>query len=138
MLNKIKKLLNYEIYSYIFWGITTTIFNIVAYNILCEMVEYWIANIVSIVLGKVYAYFVNKIFVFKSKCDTFEQLIKEIISYILTRGFTGIIDFWGVVFFVNCVSLDEKISKYIITFIIIILNYRFGKKIVFVKNKRKR
>lgn len=137
-MEKIKKLINSEIFSYVFWGATTTLFNIVVYSILCEFIEYWIANIFAIVSGKIYAYFVNKIFVFKSKCDSLEQLIKEIVSYILTRGATGIVDFFGVVILVTGLSMDEKISKYIITITVIILNYILGKKIVFVqKNKKK-
>lgn len=135
--DKIEKIVHNEIVSYIFWGATTTLVNLALYTILCYIVEYWIANIIAIIIGKLYAYFVNKLFVFKSKCGSLKDLIKEIISYIMTRGFSGLIDFFGVIILVEGLAFGEKFAKYFVTVIDILLNYILGKKVVFVNNKKR-
>lgn len=135
MREKLWKFVHSEIFSYIFWGVTTTLVNIIVYTVFCQFIEYWVANIVAIITGKVYAYFVNKCFVFKSKCDNLKELLKEIFVYILTRGFSGLVDFFGVVILVEGIGANENIAKYIITVIVMILNYVFGKMVVFTSKK---
>lgn len=129
-----KKIWNKEFISYAFWGLTTTILNIVLYALLCYLMEYWIANIIAIVTCKVYGYFTNKFIVFKSKCENFVAVLKELIMYIVTTGFSGLIDFFGVILLVEVMTVDEQISKYIITMVVILVNYVLRKKLVFKKD----
>lgn len=129
----IYRLLNRETIAYVFWGISTTLINIAVYSLLCFLIDYKIANIIAIVTGKVYAYFVNKYFVFRHRCLDWRELLKEIGSFVATRGFSGVIDYFGVILLVEIFSVEKKISKYVITILVMIMNYIFGKWIVFKK-----
>lgn len=127
---------NKEFLSYVFWGASTTAVNLILYHIFNHFMNYKMANFIAILLCKVYAYIVNKFFVFKNRTIGIKALLKEIIRYIYTRGATGIIDFFGVIFLVELGLCSENVSKYIITGLVIVLNYILGKKIVFIKETK--
>lgn len=131
----VKKIANKEVLSYGFWGVTTTLVNIIIYSVLCIFIDYKIANLIAIIVGKTYAYFVNKFFVFKSHCKNVKELMKEIGSFAVTRGFSGVVDYFGVLFCVEILRIDKQISKYLVTAIVMIMNYIFGKFVVFSKKK---
>lgn len=131
-----KEIWKNEFISYAFWGFTTTVLNVVIYSILCYILEYWIANIIAIVACKIYSYFTNKFFVFKSHCDNFAALIKELMMYILTTGFSGMVDFFGVLFCVEILIVGQQNAKYIITVVVILVNYVLRKKFVFENTNR--
>lgn len=137
MKKSIHKILQNEMVSYVFWGATTTAVSIAVYTLLGYAVDYKIANFASIIIGKVYAYFVNKLFVFKSACGSLQELLKEIAAYILSRGFTGAVDFFGVIILVEGFSIGQNLAKYAVMAVVIALNYFLGKKAVFVKRKGK-
>lgn len=126
-----KKIWNKEFISYVFWGLTTTILNIVLYALLCYWMKYWIANIIAIVTCKVYSYFTNKFLVFKSKCDNLIAVIKELVTYILATGVSGLVDFFGVLLLVEVMMVDQQIAKYIIAIVVMLVNYVLRKKFVF-------
>lgn len=126
-----KKIWNKEFISYAFWGLTTTVLNIVLYSFLCCVLEYWIANMIAIIACKIYSYFTNKFFVFKSHSDNLLALIKELVMYIVTTSFSGLLDFFGVIFLVEMIALNEQIAKYIITVAVMLANYVLRKKLVF-------
>lgn len=132
----LKSLLNWrELISYGIFGVATTIVNIVLYQCFLFFIDYKVSNLIAIVGAKLFAYFVNKKFVFHSKCANMKELCNEIIRFIVTRGFTGVIDYFGVIFLVEVVQCDKSYSKYIIQVVVIILNYIFGKKMVFNKKR---
>lgn len=131
MRNLWRKFWNKEFILYAFWGLTTTVLNIVLYGLLCYIIEYWIANMIAIVACKIYSYFTNKFFVFKSHCENLLALIKELTMYILTTGFSGLVDFFGVLFLVEILTVNQQNAKYIITVIVILVNYVLRKKLVF-------
>lgn len=132
---KMKKILwNKEVFWYAFFGFTTMIVGIAIYQgfVYCGM-DYKLANLFSLVLGKLYAYIMNKFFVFKVRSKNFVEWMKEFFRFFITRGATGLIDYFGVIILVEVFSVGEIISKYILQVIVIILNYILGKKIVFKK-----
>ena len=63
--------------------------------------------------------------------------MKECLKFIVARGFTGVVDYFGVIFMVDMLKIDENISKITIQVLVIILNYIFGKLLVFNKKKNK-
>ncbi len=119
-----------ELVRYGFWGVITVLFSMFSYALFVKILDYKIANLVSIILTKAFAYFTNKKFVFKTNTNIREQ-IKEIFKFILTRGFTGIIDWVGLIVFVEVFLIDDIISKSIMIVITTILNYILGKYAVF-------
>lgn len=133
LMDKIKK--HEELIKYGFWGCITVLFTIVSYTILSYYFDYKVANLISIILTKVFAYFTNKMFVFKSKASGSEQ-ITEIIKFAITRGITGVIEWSGMIFLVEVLSIDDFAAKIGMIFIITILNYLFAKFSVFKKTDR--
>lgn len=132
--HKIKELVCYGIF-----GSATTIFNIIIYQIFYLWVDYKIANLIAIIGSKIFAYVVNKQFVFKTKCENIYSLFLEMFRFIITRGFTGILDYFGLILLVEVFACNQIYSKYFLQLVVIVLNYIFGKKTVFVnKNKKER
>ena len=137
-MNKIKELIkkHKEFISYGFWGGVTTLLHIVLFWILIKLgIKYYIANIITLITIKTLCYFVNKIFVFKSKCKNKKELSKEVIKYIFSRLFTMVIDYFGLILLVEVFKINEVIGKVIILIIVVIINYFLCKKYVYKKGK---
>ncbi len=134
----LKKVFSREFITYGVFGVLTTLVNILIFKLLFEnlAVAYGIANIVAVLAAKVFAYITNKLFVFRSHCTNLKELFLEIVKYVFARGFTGLIDIFGMFFAVEVLHADEMITKYIIQVIVIILNYILGKKVVFKKHDK--
>ena len=64
------------------------------------------------------------------------QMILELCRFILARGLTGLLDFFGLIALVELCGWNERISKIAIMLLVIVLNYVLGKKAVFVKKER--
>lgn len=137
MIKWIKNSLNNEIVRYTISGGIVTLTNAAGYFILLNIgVVYTAANIISLVMSKVVGYLLNKFWVYKSHNSSFKQMLMELIRFILARGFTGLIDFFGLIVMVELIGVNERISKIIIMLIVIVLNYILGKKAVFIKNEK--
>ena len=117
-----------EIISYTIWGAITTVINIGTFQLLFFLgVNYRISNQIALILTIIVAYIVNKIFVFKSRCSNSKALLGEIIRFTVTRGFTMLIDYFGLIILSNVVLLDPQVGKFITTFIVVFINYLLGK-----------
>jgi putative flippase GtrA len=129
----LKKIFNREVFNYTLWGVLTSLWNIgIFQGLLYAGIDYRIANAFALITTKILAYLVNKFFVFKSRCDTPGKLFMEILRFTAARGFTMVLDFFGLIalnFF-----LDPRIGKIITTLVVVILNYILGKFHVFKTN----
>lgn len=135
-MNKIKELLNKykEFIKYGIGGGITTLLHLVLFWVLIKFgLKYYIANIITLITIKTIAYFINKIFVFKSKCNNKKELLSEIIKYILSRLFTMIIDYFGLILLVEVFKINELVGKIIVLIVVVIINYFLCKKIVYKK-----
>lgn len=121
-----------EFGRYFLWGIITVAFNYISYLLFEFFVGYKIGNLLSIISTKIFAYFTNKKYVFKTNTNLYQQ-IKEVIRYILGRTFTGIIDFGGLILLTDYVMINDKIGKIIMIIITTLINYCVGKLFVFKK-----
>ena len=127
--NKYKEFISYGI-----WGGVTTLLHILLFWLLLRIgIKYYIANIITLITIKALAYIINKVFVFKSKCKNNKELGIEIIKYIISRLFTMIIDYVGLIILVEVFRLDEMIGKVIVLIIVVIINYILCKKYVYKK-----
>lgn len=127
-----------ELLLYFLFGVSTTLVNILIYQgLLWSNVDYKVANLCAVILGKIYAYITNKKFVFKSKCNSFRDTVKEFFRFVYARGITGLVDYFGLIVAIEFFDANQIIMKYILQVIIIILNYIFSKLIVF-KSKSNR
>lgn len=140
-MKKIKKLIiKYkELILYIIFGILTMIVSLSSYYILTNTIlnpynalELQIANILSWIICVTFAYITNRKYVFQSKN---KNLLKEIISFYLSRISSLIVDMSLMYIFVTILNYSDSIMKLINQIIITILNYILSKLIVFKKEK---
>ena len=126
-----------EIINYLIVGVLTTLVSIVIYAVFTKLfhVNYMISNIISWICSVSFAYITNKKFVFKSKCDSNKKLLIEIYQFFKYRIFSLVIDVFLMYLFVEVFNIDDMISKVIVQFIVIVLNYVFSKLFVFNKNE---
>ncbi len=122
-----------ELIRYGLVGLSTTIINIAVYQGLLFVLDYKIANIIALVASKTYGYLANKNIVFRSRTDSFTAFLRELMRFIFARGFTAVVDYFGLIMAVELFGFDKVISKYVIQVIVIILNYVLGKFMVFKK-----
>lgn len=125
-----------ELIVYFIFGVSTTLVNILIFQgmVMCG-IDYKIANLFAVVLGKLYAYITNKKFVFCSKCESFSEALKEFLRFVYARGITGLIDYFGLIFMVEYINMNPILSKYGLQAIIIVLNYILSKVLVFKKKR---
>ena len=121
---------------YVIWGFITTVFHLVVFWLLNKVgLDYRIANIIAMVSSKSLAYMCNKFFVYKSKCNSIKELLREMFSFIIARGFTFFVDFFLLIILVDFVHINKMISKIIVLGVVVIINYILGEKFVFKKSR---
>lgn len=138
-MEKIKKLYSqyHEVIVYIFFGACTTLVNLGTYYLLRLLTNwnYNLENIISVSLSILFAYFVNSRFVFRSKARGFKQRLYECFKFISARLVTMLIEVGGVWMMVDLLRISDKLSKLVIQFIVLLLNYIFSKLLVFRSGK---
>ena len=150
-MDKIKKLLNRETILYIIFGVATTVVNYIVfhllYNVLWHQEHSLIANAVAFAAAVIFAFVVNKAFVFESKSWSADTLRREIPPFLAARiGSFGIeeaglflcervLKLGGVVALTlgNTVLDWITIVKVALSIVVVALNYVFCKLLVFRK-----
>lgn len=123
-----------EAFRFVFWGVVTTLANYFSFYLLQKVMAYQIANLISIIFTKVFVYYTNKRFVFRTKTNWKGQ-IGEVFRYVIGRGFTGVVDFVGLIVLVDVFGIDGSIGKMIMIAVIMPLNYILGRVFVFKKDR---
>ena len=132
---------NPELWNYLIVGGLTTVIAIASKFILLGTcldqhngLELQIAEVVSWVLAVLFAFFANRIFVFKSKE---KNIIKELIPFAGGRVFTQLIQMVIMFIFVTLLKLDSNTWVVVFSLICqvmqIVVNYFISKFIVFKK-----
>ncbi len=126
-----------EIINYLIVGVLTTIVSLATYFICTETfldptnkIELQVANIISWILAVAFAYFTNRIFVFKSKN---KNMIKEATSFVGSRIISLLMDMFTMFIIVSVLHFNDKIGKLVSQVIVTIANYIFSKLFVFKK-----
>ena len=141
MINKFKSiyLKNREIIVYLIVGVLTTIVSLgVYYGLVLTIlnpnnaIELQLANISSWVAAVIFAYFANRIFVFRSKD---KNMLKEGFKFCSSRIFTLLVDMLIMFLMVTILHFNDKIAKIVVQVVVTILNYIISKFIVFKKSK---
>ena len=138
MIDKIKQLLSDgEAIRYIIIGICTTLLNYVVFAILADIIklDVTVSNVISVIVSILFAYITNKLFVFRSHCQNFLELVFEFVKFVGARGITMIIEIGGLYLLHNIILIDKHIAKIVVQIIVIIGNYFISKLIVFKGNK---
>ena len=150
-MDKLKKLLNRETVLYLIFGVATTVVNYVVfhllYNVLWQQHHSLTANAAAFAAAVIFAFVVNKLFVFESRAWNADTLKREIPSFLAGRiGSFGIeeaglflaekvLGLGGVIAIdLGAVRLDWiSMIKIALSFVVVILNYVFCKLFVFKK-----
>ena len=124
-----------EIVMYILIGVCTTAVSLVSYFILANLYEvhYQEAKVASWVFSVMFAYFTNKLFVFKSEYAGIKETMIEIGKFVLCRVSSLMIEIASMIFFVQVCGLDDNSVKLMDQVIVLIINYIFSKFLVFQK-----
>jgi len=131
-----------EIINYLIAGALTTFVSLSTYYFCVftfldprDAIKLQIANIISWIFSVTFAYFINRSFVFKSKNN---KKIKEAMKFYLSRLSTLFIDMATMFLLVTILNVNDKISKILVQFIILTLNYIFSKFLIFNKKSNKK
>lgn len=128
-----------EIIKYIIVGGFTTFVSLLSYYLLTLILKpnnpvyLQIANVLSWILAVTFAYFANRIIVFKSN----NKKIKEASKFYLSRISTLLIDMFIMFLLVTLLGINDKISKILVQFIVLVLNYILSKFLVFNYKSKK-
>lgn len=129
---------------YLVFGALTTIVNILTYTLFATLIlkavdndslRVNISEIIAFIVGVIFAYITNKLYVFDSKTTGFKDLMREITSFFSCRIFTEIIS----ILMMNAavwLNINDILMKIVSNIVVIILNFVFSKILIFKDNKK--
>ncbi|MFG6350679.1 MAG: GtrA family protein [Oscillospiraceae bacterium] len=136
-MGKIRALLDQyrELISYVFWGAMTTAVNYLSYTLLTEIlrVHYLAATVTAWIISVLFAYFVNKLFVFQSR-NWGRTALRELWQMVASRLFSLGLEMavmWCFVDLLRCPHLAVKLAANVV---VVIVNYVLSKWIIFRKS----
>lgn len=89
------------------------------------------ANAVSIALAVLFAYVVNKLYVFRSHVESPGALIAEFFKFVLGRAATALLEYWGYPLLLSLLGGYKLVAKGLTIVVIFALNYVLSKLLVF-------
>lgn len=122
-----------ELTAYIFWGAVTTLVNYVVYFVCTKLfvIHYLLSNLIAWFLSVLFAYIVNKVFVFASRDWSGKRLFKEIWQFMAARVFSGAAETGMLWVLVDIMGYQDAIIKIVAGAFVIVVNYVFSKWIIF-------
>lgn len=121
--------------NYLIFGALTTVLSLAIYYVLTmtflspkDAFQLQVANIISWIVGVLFAYVTNRKFVFESKNN---KVLKEFINFFLSRISTLLLDMLIMFIFVTLLKYNNQIMKLISQILVILGNYILSKLLVF-------
>lgn len=148
MMDKLKALVTKyrDVLVYLVVGGCTTLVNWVVYALLVKGAGFSVmaGNILSWVAAVLFAFFTNKIWVFRSRGWAAAKLAREFATFVGSRLFTGLLEL-GLVPLLVALGLSWPLfgiegfaAKVLVGVIVVILNYILSKWLVFKGPQKKR
>lgn len=134
MTEVIQKMYKKQGIRYVFFGGCTTLVNLVSFAVLRSRyfnVNMTAANAFSILLAILFAYVVNRQFVFESRTAGAPAVMREFASFVGMRLSTMFIEIFGVAFMSCLWGIPEMWAKLAVQFVVLALNFVFSKWFVF-------
>ena len=123
----------YNVFVYSFWNSLLVVLGIVGFWLLYRaIVDFRIANLVILVIFKTLNYLVNKLIVFKSRCSSAKELVLEFMRFVYAKGFTMIVDFFGLILLIQVLSISPVLGKIFMAFVIFVINFVLTKNHVYI------
>ncbi len=157
----IDKFFTREIVTYIFFGVLTTVVNLLTFYLFKKLFisigwdgvfnalipegsklleifsggsDYLDANFIAWVAGVVFAFVTNKLWVFESKSWRPAVAGREFAGFVGARVFSFAVETVMMFVMVSLLSFNEFVAKIVVGVVVIIINYVFSKLLIF-KNK---
>ena len=124
-----------DVILYIFFGVCTTLVNIITYWLCAHIFLFKVlpSAIVAWFFAVLFAYLTNRKWVFHSEAVRRNEILREVFSFYICRLTTGFID-WALMYvLVDVMNFNDIIIKSIANFLVIILNFIASKLIIFRK-----
>lgn len=123
----------WDLIPYLFFGVCTTIVNVVTYWICAHPLKLktMLSTIIAWILAVLFAYVTNRKWVFHSKAHEVRDICKEITSFFGCRLATGIVDWLCMFIFVDRLAMNDLFIKAAANILVIILNYLASKLLIF-------
>lgn len=138
-----KKLLNKETLLYLIFGVLTTAVNYLVFYLCYDLggIASAIANTIAFIAAVIFAYLVNKIFVFESKSWALAALVPEMLQFLGARVFSFAVEEAGLLISDNLLKLGRYTlftygnftidgvlaTKLFLAVFVVIINYVFCK-----------
>lgn len=124
-----------EMLRYLVIGGLTTLIDIGGFALLHTVLgmHYQLANVLVWVLAVAFAFWGNKVIVFRSKSSEAKTLLREAASFVASRLFTLLFSAVFLYVTVDVLGWDGTLSKAISTVVVVVLNYVLSKLMVFRK-----
>ena len=119
--------------SYLFWGAATTAVNYGMYFLCTDVgnIHYVQSNITAWVVAVLFAFVVNKHFVFDSKSWEQAVVLSELWKFAGARVVSGVLETGLLWFCVDLLHLPDGTIKILVSVLVVILNYIFSKLYIF-------
>lgn len=124
-----------EIIVYVFFGALTTAISVASYFVLTRFLhlEEILSNTIAWVIAFIFAFVVNKFFVFESRATDWPTLKKEFFAFLAGRLFSLLVDEAIMVVGLKVLHINDMVVQLIKQIAVIVLNYIFS-KLIFKKN----
>ena len=152
---KIRKIVTGEVFTYLFFGVCTTVVNIVVFQLCCSAmgIHALISNIIAWIFAVAFAYITNRIFVFHSKENSLGGVLREAGSFVGARLFSLLVDefiIWLMVDVMGYIAIERLLAgilhcplkdakslfaKLCSNVVVVIMNYVLSKLIIFRKGE---
>ena len=126
-----------EIINYLIFGVLTTIVTIITYVLFANLlfsektdITVQISNVLSWICAVIFAYVTNRKYVFNSKTKG-KAKYKEAFNFFLARFSSLLIDMALMFVLFSLMHINDTISKIVVQFVVVVVNYLFSKIIVF-------
>ena len=124
-----------ELILYAFFGVLTTLVNIIVYWVCAHPLGLPVmaSTIIAWVLAVLFAYATNRKWVFHSESSGRKAIVKEMILFFGARLATGVIDWASMFVFVDIIGMNDVLIKTLANILVIVVNYLASKLIIFKK-----
>jgi putative flippase GtrA len=132
----LRRFCTYEALTYIFFGVLTTFVNWASYLVIKRILgqSTAFANAAAWVIAVLFAYVVNKKYVFKSRQNSFGGLAREFALFIAARLLSFAFDQAFMIVTVDYLHFPDALAKILSNIFVMIMNF-FASKIVIFRKK---
>ena len=127
---------HYDVLSYLFFGVLTTVVNYVIYLPCYNLLGYsaTVSNLIAWVVAVAFAYLTNKPFVFRSHDWSAKTVIPELTKFVSCRVASGAAESLILLLTVDILHWNGNVWKLVTSVLVVVLNY-FGSKLLVFRKK---